>query len=78
MNWRRGILRLWVALSLLWVVAATLLLRPDEDVAHYFAHHEAASEAAGKAAGMDEGSDEFALQVALVRANHEKIERLKN
>lgn len=31
MNWRRGFLRLWVVLSACWIVATTMVFRPDRD-----------------------------------------------
>jgi hypothetical protein len=29
MNWRRGLLRLWISVSVLWVIVCPLLVRPN-------------------------------------------------
>ena len=34
-NWRRGLLRLWIACTLIWVTLAFFLIRPDHAYRHY-------------------------------------------
>lgn len=36
LNWRRGLLRLWLVLAVLWTAAVGWLMRPDEDAMSYW------------------------------------------
>lgn len=36
LNWRRGLIRLWLVLSIIWIVLVGWVMRPDEDALSYW------------------------------------------
>ena len=36
LNWRRGLLRLWLVLSIIWICLVGWIMRPDEDALSYW------------------------------------------
>lgn len=70
MNWARGLFRLWLVLSVIWIVAVAMLFRPDQVYASKFESTERAKELATEIkAGLADGNLAFETNV--------KVELLK-
>lgn len=39
LNWRRGLIRLWLVLSIIWICAVGWIMRPDKDALSYWQMH---------------------------------------
>jgi len=84
MNWARGLFRLWLVLSMLWISAMGITLRPDQALSDYREHVAKAQEVAPKVADlMDlesptlEQEQNRTVLLAVLRAHDDKAERSK-
>lgn len=73
MNWSRGLFRLWLVLSTIWLVIAVIVLRPDEEITLYIDSHRKASELAEDLRGYSDQSMTTEQQAALLQAKEARF-----
>ena len=54
MNWKRGLFRIWLLITVLWVAILVSVARPDRIVSTYWEHYQTASDASERLAELQE------------------------
>lgn len=76
-NWARGLFRLWLLLSLVWMGAWAMVFRPDVALPGYYEAYGRAHGYAREARSLEDATGEERLKrdkaVALLRASHKLV-----
>ncbi len=81
-NWARGLFRIWLLLSLVWMGVLTIALRPDEALPGYYEAYERAQGYAREVRSLEDATGEEKLKrdkaIALFLASDKMVTKYKD